>query len=727
MVDKQLKNEIIQCLKGIKGGGTFCSQGSKDFIFPRLTIQGLGELAYPINEIQAHALISVAHKAPFGKGHETLIDPTVRSAWEINDSQLIFEGTGWSDMMQGILKGVKKDLGIKDYDVGAQLYKLLIYEKGDFFLTHKDSEKEANMFGTLIVALPSNHTGVELLVRFEGEEKAIDFSTDSSQGKIAYAAFYADCDHEVKPLTEGFRVVLVYNLIQKASDHKIALQSFKKHIECLSTSFRKATPVLADQDNPLIIYLGHQYTPGNFKMDNLKLNDRAKSRALLQATKDAGLYANLCLITSYKIGTPVYYDDDDCDEIDEVLDEGVSLELWADRGYPELKKFNLEDEDILAPFSYENEEPIEVKNSGYMGNYGPDITYWYHHGAVAVWSKEQHKNILFHSSNEFRIKWSFYNTNRNSPEDNDNDIAKYLVQILSVEGNGNEKNDFGPVIDWLVLEDDKKQLQDLGYKLLERYFAVIKAEKWLELGQFYGVDVINDFINSISNWDQKKTKQLINILYELTQAHQFEDFVQYQLMVLPKYYYTMIESLKPEDFPIKAKSLHALIELESTFPQSTEWISTMFNLLSRCDHYEYLIEVWANTILETKLRTPLLKELYEETCRRVKVRVENKPEPPNDWSRAIPQNTSQSNCWKILEAFMQSPTEQVFDYRIGQKNRDEMTNAIRSSNADLSMETIKKGSPYTLRITKTKRSYDEKMKIWNQDCTVLERLERKMW
>ncbi|MBL0026308.1 MAG: hypothetical protein IPO98_15540 [Saprospiraceae bacterium] len=92
---------------------------------------------------------------------------------------------------------------------------------------------------------------------------------------------------------------------------------------------------------------------------------------------------------------------------------------------------------------------------------------------------------------------------------------------------------------------------------------------------------------------------------QLTQAHQFEDFVQYQLMVLPKYYYTMIESLKPEDFPIKAKSLHALIELESTFPQSTEWISTMFNLLSRCDHYEYLIEVWANTILETKLRTTI--------------------------------------------------------------------------------------------------------------------------
>ncbi|MFZ1750189.1 MAG: 2OG-Fe(II) oxygenase, partial [Saprospiraceae bacterium] len=611
MVDNQLKKEIIQCLKGIKGGGTFCSQGSRDFIFPQLSIEGLGELAYPINEIQARALISVAHKAPFGKGHETLIDPTVRSAWEINDSQLTFEGTGWSDMIKGILKGVKKDLGIKEYDVEAQLYKLLIYEKGDFFLTHKDSEKEANMFGTLIVALPSNHTGAELLVRFEGEEKTIDFSADSRQGKLAFGAFYADCDHEVKPLTEGFRVVLVYNLIQKVSDHKIALQSFKKHIESLSTSFRKVIPVLAVQKDPLIIYLGHQYTPSNFKLDNLKLNDRAKSRALLQAAKDAGLYANLCLITSYKIGSPKYYDDYDCDEIDEVFDNGISLEKWADGGYPELRKFDLNDEDIIAPFSTESEEPLEVENSGYMGNYGPDITYWYHYGAVAVWSKEQHKNILFHSSNDFKIKWlSFYNTNRNSLEDNDNDIAKYLVQILSVEEIGNGKNDFGPVIDWLILENDKNQLQDLGYQLLERYFTEIKAEKWLELGQFYGVDVINDFVHNINNWDQKRTKQLINILHEFTQAHQFEDFVKHQLMVLPKYYYTMMESLKSDDFPIKAKSLQALIALESTFPQSTEWVATMFNLLSRCDHYKYLIEVWANTILETKLRTPLLKEIY---------------------------------------------------------------------------------------------------------------------
>ena len=30
--------------------------------------------------------------------------------------------------------------------------------------------------------------------------------------RIQYAAFYADCEHEVRPLKKGYRLCLVYNL-----------------------------------------------------------------------------------------------------------------------------------------------------------------------------------------------------------------------------------------------------------------------------------------------------------------------------------------------------------------------------------------------------------------------------------------------------------------------------------------------------------------------------------
>ena len=78
-----LKEDIASCLQALKGSGKFISIHTADFVFPGLSIEGVGELAYPVTEAQARTLIQVAHKAPFGKGSKTIVDATVRSAWEI--------------------------------------------------------------------------------------------------------------------------------------------------------------------------------------------------------------------------------------------------------------------------------------------------------------------------------------------------------------------------------------------------------------------------------------------------------------------------------------------------------------------------------------------------------------------------------------------------------------------------------------------------------------------
>jgi len=44
------------------------------------------------------------------------------------------------------------------------LYKMLVYKKGGHFKIHRDTEKEAGMFATLIVQLPSRYSGGELVV-----------------------------------------------------------------------------------------------------------------------------------------------------------------------------------------------------------------------------------------------------------------------------------------------------------------------------------------------------------------------------------------------------------------------------------------------------------------------------------------------------------------------------------------------------------------------------------
>ena len=114
-----LKENILNCLKDLKGSGKFISVHTTEFQFPGLEVNGVGEIAYPINEMQAKALIQVAQKAPFGKGSETIVDSTVRSASEIDASQLIFKGDRWAAFLNKIISKIKPDLGLEDYTISA--------------------------------------------------------------------------------------------------------------------------------------------------------------------------------------------------------------------------------------------------------------------------------------------------------------------------------------------------------------------------------------------------------------------------------------------------------------------------------------------------------------------------------------------------------------------------------------------------------------------------------
>jgi hypothetical protein len=53
----------------------------------------------------------------------------------------------------------------------AELHSMLVYDKGQFFLQHKDSEKHDAMVGTLVVLLPSAPTGGELVIGHAGENE----------------------------------------------------------------------------------------------------------------------------------------------------------------------------------------------------------------------------------------------------------------------------------------------------------------------------------------------------------------------------------------------------------------------------------------------------------------------------------------------------------------------------------------------------------------------------
>jgi len=50
------------------------------------------------------------------------------------------------------------ELGVSsDAVVTVELYKLLLYQEGDHFMPHRDTEKADGMFATMIILLPSQY------------------------------------------------------------------------------------------------------------------------------------------------------------------------------------------------------------------------------------------------------------------------------------------------------------------------------------------------------------------------------------------------------------------------------------------------------------------------------------------------------------------------------------------------------------------------------------------
>lgn len=105
--------------------------------------------------------------------------------------------------LQPILAILSKHLNISiDWNVTAKLYKFLLYEPGCFFRLHRDTERIDDMFGTLFIQLPSEYTGDSLSVRnplLPTSEHAKTLNFSEGKGTF-YAAFYADCLHEVQSL-----------------------------------------------------------------------------------------------------------------------------------------------------------------------------------------------------------------------------------------------------------------------------------------------------------------------------------------------------------------------------------------------------------------------------------------------------------------------------------------------------------------------------------------------
>ena len=180
---------------------------------PLLKIEGYGTIGLPVTERVANEIEQLMEEAPYGMGEVTVLDKNVRDTLQIGPDKFQITNEEFSQAILGnVVNSVKLELGLQEMEVWAELYKLLLYKPGGHFKPHTDREKMVGMFGTLIVQLPSEFTGGDLVVRYAGKEVMVKMSQEGSSSYCVIAAHYSDCEHEVTPVITGYRLALVYSL-----------------------------------------------------------------------------------------------------------------------------------------------------------------------------------------------------------------------------------------------------------------------------------------------------------------------------------------------------------------------------------------------------------------------------------------------------------------------------------------------------------------------------------
>ena len=381
----------------------------------RLEVDGFGPVKFPVTPAKARKLIGLGLPARFGRGEETVTDPAVRDTWEI--PKHLVHATWNEPALQVILETIKEELGIPNGGVlTADLHSLLVYEPNQFFLAHQDSEKDDAMVGTLVVTLPSNYTGGDLMVGHNEEWKAYG----GSKTVLSLVAFYTDCQHEVLRVQSGYRITLTYNLLlhgdtsrPDGEEGKLAELAalLREHFATPAPRYLYGDP--AEVPNRLVYLLDHEYTPRALNWTRLKGADAARASLLRTAAERAGYEAILALAdlkTSHSaLPEDELYgyrrrwnDDDDYGtsdgdegdrkyEIQELIDSEVTLTHWTGPDGRRLEQTSLSVNHGEMCASTENGDltPYSVEYEGYMGNWGNTLDRWYHRAAIVVWPRSQ--------------------------------------------------------------------------------------------------------------------------------------------------------------------------------------------------------------------------------------------------------------------------------------------------------------------------------------------------
>jgi predicted 2-oxoglutarate/Fe(II)-dependent dioxygenase YbiX len=754
-----IADDLAAILQTIRRPGDFHTSGAFDLRPPEIEIEGFGVLALPVLPDQAQRLVAVAEHAPFGRGQATLVDPSVRRSWQISPERVRISGKSWNSALEEVLARAASGLGVSDA-VEAQFYKLLVYETGGFFIDHRDTEKSPGMFATLTIALPSRSTGGELVVRHAWREARIDMVSDDP-AEARFAAFYADCVHEVRPVGSGCRLTLVYNLIRKgagkAPDPPRHEREEKKLTDLLGAWARDVADPEAHSPPKLVYPLSHAYTPAELAFASLKGADAAAAGVLARAAAQVCFDVHLALLTIERTTSAEYTgrgrsgwgrwsepDDGDYEE-GEVYEHSQTLSNWKrpDGAACDFGDMPVAEDEFSPADALEGMTPDEQHLHEATGNEGASLERTYRRAALVLWPTAAFLEML--ASNGLSVSLPYLKNvvdrwRQGAPDakvalaeeataladamiaqwpasigyrrDDTTTSATPFLELLADIGAGAQIALF---LRRRQAGEDRTKADNPS--VIRALTPLVPSER-VELIEHLIKDSGARFVGASADllrranraWDDlagRDLKAAADLLLVFVPSQLNRPFDPLASRLDDKFVFDLVSALDGVEPSLALRAVEAILSSPKTFGMDSCLVPALRALIQEPAN--------ANAPAVAKLRSACIEHL--------RARIAKPLAPPADFTRASSLTCSCSNCTE-LSKFLADPSIASWSLKAPQNLRSHVETTILNSHCDVDTTTERKGSPHRLVVKKNQASYKRLAEQRREDVENLTRIER---
>ena len=762
-----ITTELAALLSSVDRPGDFYVSGTTEILAPRLEVEGLGLIALPLLPAQAEQLIALAERAPYGRGENTMVDVEVRRTWQIGPDQVQIQGKHWARTLEVILARVADGLGVTE-PITAEFYKLLMYDPGSFFVSHRDTEKASGMFATLVLVLPSNAMGGELVVRHKGREVRLALHCEDP-AEAAFAAFYADCVHEVLPVTTGYRLTLVYNLLRRGKGPRPEPPNYADEQTRLAKALRtwvddKQFP---DRDAPekIVYLLEHAYTSAELGFETLKGADAAAAGVLAAAAQQSGCDLHLAQLAVQESGIAEYTEtygsrrrwseeEEDGFEAVEVCDRQVDLSAWRrlDGGVLEMGEIPVEEEELSPLHALDEMEPDEEHFHEATGNEGASFERTYRRAALVLWPHERLFAVLSQAGLRVTLpylsnlveRWAADGENGPSPlwlqahdlsghmlvnwpwpspssygwqSETPSAAARMLTLLTRLKDTAH--------LDTFLVDiaahglDDKGDNdailltldllpQDRALVLLERIVAGSAATSLSACGDLLARAVAAQSPDRRADF-RGAAITLVDLLPGDAARGAPKEPWRRRLAIEPGFVVDLFTALEHIDKTLAERAADHILAWPNIYGLDAVLVPAVQKLMES--------PVLQSSAAVQKLRLACLEYLH--------TRVAESLEEPRDWRRASKLKCQCPHCTE-LSRYLADPARQTWAFKAVETTRRHVEDTIREAHCDLDVTTDHRGRPYTLVCTKNQASYERQVKQRKKDGANLKKLEEEV-